>query len=175
MWVAEWCGDRGTIRHRRRIGSEVFIMEHKQRMSGLAANLAVFIISPLVMNAIVFGLGWDRASASVAGVPPGPVVGAIWMLLFTGMGVARWLLVRANRGGAEWVSLLAFVCLLFPLYTAGLRNMVVGLVGTLLSAALAIAVTRSAWSRSRQAAVCVSAVCAWLLYAGAATAHSLAR
>jgi tryptophan-rich sensory protein len=151
------------------------MMEHEQRMPGLAANLAVFILSPLVMNGIIFGLGWDRASASIAGVPPGPVVGVIWMLLFTAMGVARWLLVRARCGGAEWVSLLALVCLLFPLYTVGLRSMVTGLVGTLLTAVLAIAVVRSSWNRSREAAMCVSAVCAWLLYAGAASAHSLLR
>jgi tryptophan-rich sensory protein len=151
------------------------MMEHEQRMPGLAANLAVFILSPLVMNGIIFGLGWDRASASIPGVPPGPVVGVIWMLLFTGMGVARRLLVRARRGGAEWVSLLALVCLLFPLYTVGLRSMVTGLVGTLLTAVLAIAVVRSSWNRSREAAVCVAAVCVWLLYAGAASAHSLLR
>ncbi len=150
-------------------------MEHKQRISGLAANLAVFVLVPLALNGVIFGLGWDRAGGPMPGIPPGPVVGAIWVLLFAGMGIARWFLLRARRGGAEWVSLLAFVCLLYPFYTAGLRNDRVGLVGNLLTAALAVAVAVMAWRRCRAAAACICAVCVWLVYAGAATAYSLWR
>ncbi len=150
-------------------------MEHKQRMSGLAANLAVFVLVPLALNGVIFGLGWDRAGEPMPGIPPGPVVGTIWVVLFAGMGIARWYLLRARQGGAEWVSLLAFVCLLYPFYTAGLRDDRVGLVGNLVTAALAVAVAVIAWQRCRAAGACISAVCVWLLYAGAATACSLWR
>ncbi len=151
------------------------MVQYKRRMSGVAANLAVFVLVPVALNGVIFGLGWNRASGPMVGIPPGAVVGSLWVVLFAGMGVARWLLLRAGRGGAEWVALLAFLCLLYPLYTAGLSNDRVGLVGNLLTAVVGIVVAVIAWNRSRAAGLCVSAVCAWLLYAGAATAYNLAR
>jgi tryptophan-rich sensory protein len=146
----------------------------------LAGNLAVFIVLPLVLNGVIFGLGWNRETAAskgqMAGIPPGWVVGTIWMLLFTAMGVARWLLIRRGAGRlVEGPSLLAFLCLLYPLYTAGLRNDSVGLVGNIVTAAVALPVAVLVWRWSRAATGCLAAVCAWLLYAAGATAYSVLR
>ena len=153
-------------------------IEGKPILRSLGANLAVFILLPLLLNGVIFWLGWDKQSADgsgqMQGIPPGWAVGAIWMALFTGMGVARWLLLeRAPRWLAEGTSLLAFLCLLYPLYTSGLRNDHVGLIGNLLTAAVAIPLAAAIWRRSRVAAGCIAAICAWLLYAAAATAHGL--
>ena len=108
-------------------------------MRGLAANLVVFVGLPVVLNGVIFGLGWNRASGPNVGIPPGWFVGSMWVVLFAGMGLARWLLLRAATGRAEqrrveWVSLLAFLCLLYPLYTVGLRDDRVGLVGNVVTA-----------------------------------------
>jgi len=150
-------------------------------LSSLAANLSVFIVAPLVLNGVIFGLGWDRqtgaAKGQMAGIPPGWVVGTIWMVLFAGMGVARWLLIKAGASQrlVEGPSLLAFLCLLYPLYTAGLQNDGVGLVGSIVTAAVALplAVLVRRWSPA--ATGCLAAVCCWLLYAAGATAYSLFR
>ncbi len=143
-------------------------------MRGLTANLVVFVGLPLVLNGVIFGLGWQRPSGPQPGLPPGWVVGSLWLVLFAGMGVARWLLLRA-RAGAEWVSLLALLCLLYPLYTAGLRNDRVGLVGNVVTLVVALGVAVYAWRRVRVAGACVTAVCAWLLYAATATAYGIWR
>ena len=149
-------------------------------MRGLAANLVVFVGLPVVLNGVIFGLGWDRASGPNVGIPPGWFVGSMWVVLFAGMGLARWLLLRAATGRAEqrrveWVSLLAFLCLLYPLYTAGLRDDRVGLVGNVVTAVVGIAVAVFAWRRVRAAGVWVLAVCAWLVYAAGATAYGIWR
>ncbi|WP_263377307.1 tryptophan-rich sensory protein [Granulicella paludicola] len=149
-------------------------------LSSLAGNLAVFIVLPLVLNGLIFGLRWDRdtqaAKGQMAGIPPGWVVGAIWMVLFTAMGLARWLLIRRNAGRlVEGPSLLGFLCLLYPLYTAGLQNDSVGLVGNIVTAAVALPLAVLVWRWSRAATGCLSAVCAWLVYAAGATAYSLFR
>jgi len=149
-------------------------------MSGLAANLAVFVGAPLVVNGLIFGLGWARTDGPQAGLPPGWVVGVIWVVLFAGMGTARWLLLRTawvdvEQRRVERVTLLAFVCLLYPLYTAGLQNERVGLVGNILTLWLARAAAVYAWRRVRAAGWCLFAVCAWLLYAAGATAYGIFR
>jgi tryptophan-rich sensory protein len=134
---------------------------------------------PLLLNGVIFGLGWDRQSTSatgqMAGIPPGWVVGAIWMVLFTGMGVARWLLIKSGAGRrlTEGPSLLGFLCLLYPLYTAGLQNDSVGLVGNVVTAAVALPLAVLVWRWSQAASGCLAAVCAWLLYAAGATAYNL--
>ena len=158
-------------------------MERRALLPSLGGNLALFILLPLLLNGLIFGLGWNQgtraAQGQLPGVPPGWVVGTLWMVLFAGMGVARWLLVRV-RGGrwsvtAEGVSLLGILCLLYPLYTSGLRDDRVGLIGNVLTVAVAIPLTVVAWRRTAKAGACIAAVCAWLLYAAAATAVGLYR
>ena len=93
----------------------VDVRKERPVMAGLAANLAVFVGTPLVVNGVIFGLGLESSSGQT-GLPPGWVVGTIWLVLFAAMGVARWLLLRSGedtwrtaRGGVgEWagVSLL---------------------------------------------------------------------
>ncbi|MGA7158071.1 MAG: TspO/MBR family protein [Acidobacteriaceae bacterium] len=141
-------------------------------LTSLWGNLLVFVGLPLVVNGVIFGLGWERGGGPQPGLPPGWVVGTIWVVLFAGMGVARWLLLRAamTRGEerrAEWVSLLGLICLLYPFYTAGLRDDRVGLVGNLVTLAVAVGVCRFAWRRVRVAGVWLLAVCVWLAYAAA--------
>jgi tryptophan-rich sensory protein len=114
------------------------------------------------------------------GLPPGWVVGGIWMVLFAAMGVARWLLLRrgVERGAglaAAGVALLGFLCLLYPLYTIGLSNDRAGLVGNVITLLVALAVAVLSWRLSRAAGACIVAACLWLTYAGAVTANGLAR
>jgi len=156
--------------------------EPKRRhvLSSLAGNLAVFVLLPLALNGAIFGLGWNRTAAPMAGLPPGWVVGVLWLLLFAGMAVARWLLLRdsisrSQSMAAEWVSLLAFLCLLYPLYTGGFSNEWSGLIGNLVTLVVAVPVTVSAFRRSRGAGAPLTGLCVWLMYAAGVTAHAVWR
>jgi tryptophan-rich sensory protein len=89
------------------------------------------------------------------------------MLLFAVMGVARWLLVNAsaNGGDARLIVLLAFLCLIYPLYTAGLSSERVGLAGSIVTAVIAIWISARLLRESRPAAALIGMVIAWLVYA----------
>jgi tryptophan-rich sensory protein len=152
----------------------------KPRVLGLGANVALFVVPAVLLNGVIFGLGWDRTSVALPGLPPGWFVGGLWVLLFAGMGVARRLLVRGgvergDRRAASGVELLGFLCLIYPLYTIGLSNDRIGLAGNIVTLLVALPVAAFAWRRVRAAGGCVFAVCLWLSYASVITANGLAR
>jgi tryptophan-rich sensory protein len=147
----------------------------RPRLTSLTGNLAAFIVPPLVLNGIIFGLGWNGNTAPSPFLPPGWLVGTIWMVLFTAMGIARWLLVRGEEAPSRsWlVSLLAFLCMMYPLYTLGLRSETIGLAGSVGTAVIAIWVAVRLVSASRGAAALISLVLAWLMYASVALARTM--
>jgi benzodiazapine receptor len=149
-------------------------------MAGLWANLLVFVGAPLVVNGVIFGLGLERGGGAQTGLPPGWVVGAIWLVLFAAMGVARWLLLRAARTHGEqrrveWVSALAFLCLLYPVYTGGFSNLSDGLVGNVVTWLVAVPVTVYAFRRVWAAGAWLVPLVVWLSYAAWATARLVYR
>jgi tryptophan-rich sensory protein len=102
------------------------------------------------------------------------------MLLFAGMGVARWLLLRhgLDRGvrmATAAVVLLGFLCLIYPLYTIGFSDDRAGLVGNLITLLVAVPALVLALRRSRAAGGCIAAVCLWLSYAAAVTGYGIAH
>lgn len=144
----------------------------------LRTNLALFIGAPLLLNGLIFGLGWNRPRAKAAGIPPGGVVGGLWLLLFAGMGAARSQLENAppslfRERRTEWVSLLAFLCLLYPLYTEGLHDDRIGLGGNIVTAVVSFTALERTAHRSRPAALLLLPTCLWLTYAGVATARAI--
>lgn len=149
-------------------------------MSGLTANLVVFVVTPLVVNGVIFGLGVQRDGGAQTGLPPGWVVGTIWLLLFAAMAVARWLLLRAARTRgeqrrAEWVSALAFLCLLYPVYTRGFSDLMAGLIGNIVTWLVAVPVAVYAFRRVRTAGWWLVPLVLWLSYAAWVTARLVYR
>ena len=144
----------------------------------LSTNLAVFVGAPLVLNGIIFALGWNRPRAKAAGIPPGWAVGSLWLLLFAGMGAARWQLESASTSlfrerRSEWVSLLAFLCLTYPLYTEGLQDDRIGLGGNIVTGLVSCVAVERVAHRSRTAALLLLPTCLWLGYAGYATTRAI--
>lgn len=144
----------------------------------LGANLAAFVGAPLLLNGLIFGLGWNRPGAKAAGIPPGWVVGSLWLPLFAGMGAARSQLANAPSGlfrerRTEWVSLLAFLCLAYPLYTEGLRDDRIGLGGNIVTAVVGFTALERVSRRSRKAAWLLLPTCLWLIYAGIVTGRAI--
>jgi translocator protein len=139
---------------------------------GLLANVALTLVAVIVVNGLIFGLGWNQSQNSPIDpsfAPPGWVIGLVWIVLFGCMGAARWLLVRRGDRhgtlGARGVVALLVACLIFPFYTALPDSAVLGLVGTIMTLMLAVGVAWYAWRASNRAALLVGAVVAWLSFA----------
>jgi len=125
---------------------------------GLWLNIGVLVALVLIGNALIFGLGFDNgqslSAAQQAWVPPGPVVGMIWVVQFALMGAARWLYLRDSgdlgwRASLPWV--IAAICLAFPVYTGGLDDPSAGAIGTLVTVVVVVASMlalggRAAWA-----------------------------
>jgi tryptophan-rich sensory protein len=138
--------------------------DHGRR--GLLANAGAFTATCLATNGLIFGLGWNAESSAgtVPLIPPGPVVGVVWTMLFAGMGTARWAYLRdaGERGWQRHVpTALAAVCLAFPFYTAGLSDERVGYVGTVATFGATVVAAAALWERSRLASGLILPTAIW--------------
>lgn len=119
--------------------------------------------------------GGSRAPTMFA--PPGIVVGAVWVVLFALLGLARWRLIRlgsaAGCRGAGWTVAFIGVCALYPVYTLGLRSPIAGLIGNLGTALFAVALGVYVWRIDQRSAGAFALVVAWLSYATVAIAAEL--
>jgi len=146
-------------------------------VSSLPGNLAAFLLPTLVLNGIIFGLGWDVSTPPSPYLPPGWVVGSIWVVLFIAMAIARWLLVRAHTiaaaRDARLVVLLGTLCLIYPLYTVGLSSQSIGLAGAIVTALIAVWVAVRIARSSPAASALTGLLIAWLVYASIGLARTM--
>ncbi len=151
------------------------VMDHNGPISpqraGLFATVAAFVLGALLINGVIFALGWggDQARVQPWFAPPGAVIGSVWMVLFGLMGAARWLAASAggpgSAGAARSVLLLAIFCALYPAYTRGLSSLEIALAGSLATLAAAGWVAWRLRPVSRTAAALVAAVVLWVVFA----------
>jgi tryptophan-rich sensory protein len=128
-------------------------------------RIAAFVGVCLATNGLIFALGWNApgAQATPAAIPPGPVVGAVWLVLFAAMGAAYDLAKASQR--RAWVPLaLAAACLAYPFYTAGLRDQSLGYCGVVATLLAALASALALRPASRRAAWLVVPVAVWTGY-----------
>jgi tryptophan-rich sensory protein len=113
--------------------------------ASMLLNLGVALGATFVINGLIFGLGWNASTDTLAArasfAPPDWVVGAAWVVWLGLLAVARWWLnasVRAEAVNARnWVGGLLVSCLLWPLYSLAIGSLVGGLIGNLWTIALA--------------------------------------
>lgn len=140
--------------------------------SGLAANVALAVGLVLALNGLVFAFGWEGGGDGASSLRvelPGWFVGLVWTLLFAGLGAARWLVTRAPTvdadRGARLVVVLLAVCALYPFYALASTSRVPGLIGNLVTIALAVWTARRIRASSGLAAALVGLVAAWVVFA----------
>ncbi|NML07653.1 tryptophan-rich sensory protein [Sphingomonas sp. G-3-2-10] len=139
-------------------------------MPNLWVNIAALVGAVLIGNALIFSLGFDGGSlspAKEAWLPPGPLVGMIWVVQFALMGAARWLYVRDARdhGWRGWLPVgLALICLAFPVYTSGLADPATGAIGTLVTLVATLAAMLTLGRRSSAAAWALVPLAIWGSY-----------
>lgn len=87
-----------------------------------AAFVATPVLVAVIMNVVIYARGWNQNSGERnILLPPGPVIGAIWIVLLGLMGFAT-NLSRADPLVLSAFIVLMVVCLLYPVYTQGLRT-----------------------------------------------------
>lgn len=138
----------------------------------LTVNIAVPIGLAAIGNGVIALFGWrpdDTLSPSFA--PPGMVIGAVWILLFAAMGAARWLVLRTDTGhrrrNSILVAVLMLACFAYPYYTLGFRRTLIGLIGSLATAAFSAFVAWRIAADSRLAAALVCTTAVWCMFASA--------
>lgn len=110
---------------------------------------------------------WYASLAKPAWTPPGAVIGTVWSVLYTLMGVSAWLAWRARAPRAAWVAFgiqlalnVAWSALFF-----GLRSPALALVA-IVALAIAIAATLALfWRASRWAGALLVPYLAWVCFA----------
>ncbi len=133
-------------------------------------NVAWPVAAALVMNGLIFSLGWnDGTQLTDPGDPPGWLVGAVWVVLFALLGLALWTLQRVGsepaRRGRSRVLILILFCLAYPLYAIATDSWALGLIGNFLTIALALYVIVRVWPASPPAAWLVFPIIPWVSYA----------
>jgi len=103
-------------------------------LSPLLLQVGGLLAIVLVINGLIFGLGWNDGSSITSDelTPPGWLVGSIWLILFAIFGVLRYQLL-SQPGKRKLLDILIAACALYPAYTAGLSNQTVALVGNVLT------------------------------------------
>jgi tryptophan-rich sensory protein len=150
------------------------------RRAALARNVGGSVAFALLINAVIFGLGWNNASAREprpALSPPDAVVGFVWVLSFAALGYARFLITAskastATRDARLVVGLIVF-CALYPLYTAGLSNLIVATIGNVATLGAALGVASLVRRENGLAAAFIFPVATWVAFATYLTAASL--
>jgi tryptophan-rich sensory protein len=130
----------------------------------------------LVGNGLIFALGWDscaRPQPQPGFAPPGWVIGVVWLGLFAVMGLVYGRL-RQVKPSASWTMIaLAAACLAYPLYTGGLQNARIGLIGNLATLAVTLGLIGYLKRIDRRSAVLLVPMTVWLVFASILTATIL--
>jgi len=136
--------------------------------SSLAANLIGSIVLVLVLDGLIFGLGWDLRSAVPTDMP-GWFVASVWIMLFALMGLARWHLAtiddRSKSRGVVIVTALIVLCAAYPFYALLTGSRIAGLAGNIITIVVAAAAMYGIWPLSRKAAILVFPVVPWVTFA----------
>ncbi len=140
-------------------------MEEKWRV---VLYVATPIVAAVVMNVAIYAteLGRNRKQAMSSLLPPGWVVGMIWVILF---GLLGYVLYLHRQSSWMVVSLVLFIiyCLMYPVYTRGLdgRSMIAKLanLGTLVLAFI-ITVVIAQSTKTKKNSLYMVPVLLWALY-----------
>lgn len=141
------------------------------KYSSIFLNIILPIAAVMAMNILVFSLHWDSTPRNYNPWlnPPGELVGAVWVVLFLLMGVARYKVQKAKAPSSRHLARLIIYymafCLSYPLYTLGLKSYFMGLVGNAATFGFAAYLIFRISRVSKIAAWLLVPVLPWILYA----------
>ena len=154
----------------------MFTAHNRRDRASLPLNLALFVGAALLVNALIFSLEWNLATAPTTRPLlelPGWLVGAVWSgFLFPLLATARWRLgagpsgasAKALRLARRWVTALFVLCASWPLYGLVPGSVTLGLLGGWAVAGFALLTAYRVGAVSRRAALFVAPVALWTLF-----------
>ena len=97
------------------------------RLPAYAIHVAAPVVSAGVLNAIIFGLKLDISGGAPKNpyLPPGYVVGAIWVVLFGLLGYAHYRFSHTAKPtplASPAIAATILFCLAYPILTSALRD-----------------------------------------------------
>jgi len=149
----------------------VFAPWNERTVRSLALNIGFALSVVFIVNLFILLINPSEMSTppdNYRFAPPGWVIGLAWTFLFAGLGVARWLVIENSSRpikNPNWVLSLLLFCAAYPLYTLGLRSLVMGLIGNAATCLFALWVANQIRRRSLTAAFLVPTVGGWVTFA----------
>ncbi len=140
-----------------------------------------YVAVALALNGLIFSLGWNDTGVTRQATlpwfaPPGWVIGAIWTLLFAGMGAADALLSARlpNAARARLLGrVLVFDCFAYTFYALATDSVWAGLAGNIGTVILAAVATAYAYPHDRRASALFGLVTLWSSYATSIVVYRL--
>ena len=84
-------------------------------------HILVPVFLACVINAWIYSTGLQKGASKTPGLPPGYVVGIVWIVLFAMLGYAHYLLRKIGSPASWGIVALISLCLLYPFIT-GLKR-----------------------------------------------------
>lgn len=123
------------------------------------------VLAAMLMNAFIYSSGFKYKNMNVKGLPPGYVIGIVWMILFGMLGYAHYILYRQrnrlSRGCMALEALFVF-SLMYPILTGLQVN--AGKVLNLLSLVFGFVTGGFVMTESLKAAYYVVPYLVWTFY-----------
>lgn len=140
-------------------------------LNAAIALLLVLFVNLSIQLAVGIPVSGTRGG-NMIGPIPGWFIGLVWTGLFLGLGVTRGVMKSAGSALGERagraILILILACAVYPLYTFGLRNDVIGLGGNIATIGLAVWVARRVFPVQQWFVVMPLTVVAWLVFASLA-------
>ena len=136
----------------------------------LAFNIALPVGAGLAVHAVAFALGWYEGNSATPPwfALPWWAVATVWLVLLALMATTRWMLNEYTIIGVvparRMVSVLIIACLLWPVYSTASGSAMVGLIGTVIAAAISFATAIFVWQRSHKGVLPLVPVMLWLAF-----------
>ncbi len=92
----------------------------------LVFSLLIFyaLMAIISGSANLVGLRFGNGAQRLSYAPPGYVIGLVWFVLFTLMGLARYYVVQSEKPARQWwLICLGVLCASYIYYTAGLAKL----------------------------------------------------
>jgi tryptophan-rich sensory protein len=131
-------------------------------------HVIVPVVAAILINGLIYALGWNREQNDKSGkyLPPGYVIGIIWIIILGLLGYTHYLTYPSY---ASYIIVMAVLyCLAYPFLTSGLRAENAGMYN-LLSLIIAIAVIVSVGMKDINAIGYTIPFLIWTTYVNIAT------
>src|SRR3990167_4336593 len=123
------------------------------------------IVIAIILNLIIFGLKWPSNSTNNRFLPPGWLIGVIWVIVLGFLGYALYLTTKARDNvSSVFIVILMLICLAYPFYTRGLTTGTAAKVGDVATLVIGFAVTVVVALRTPQAVPYLIPLLVWASY-----------